>query len=68
MDGSDVAHDGGIDDVNKVSGALGDSGSDSDVPDARTSPRRVRRPNTRLQDFQVELPASLVIEAIDAVM
>ena len=27
VDGSDAAHDGGIDDVNKVSGALGDSGS-----------------------------------------
>ena len=68
VNGSDVAHDGGIDNVNKVSGALGDSGSESYGPDARTRPRRVRRPSTKFQDFQVELPKILVIEAINAVV
>ena len=50
---------------------LGESGSESEASDPaklfRRS-RRVRRPNPRLQYFQVELPASLVVRGINTVM
>ena len=50
---------------------LGDSGSETEASDMAESfrrSRRVRKPNTRLQDFEVELPPSLVVEAINTVM
>uniref|UniRef100_H3H3Z1 Reverse transcriptase Ty1/copia-type domain-containing protein n=1 Tax=Phytophthora ramorum TaxID=164328 RepID=H3H3Z1_PHYRM len=57
-----------------VAHALGDSGSDEDEEEERDTAEsfrrstRVRHPNPKYRDFEVDLPASLVIEAVNSLM
>ncbi|KAE8965426.1 hypothetical protein PF005_g21575 [Phytophthora fragariae] len=60
--------------MTEVAKALSDSGSDedeeelSDTTESFRRSTRVRRPNPKYQDYEVDLPLSLVIEAVNALM
>lgn len=60
--------------MSEVEERLSDSGSDTDEEEMKDTTesfrrsRRVRWPNPRYKDFEVELPSSLIIESVNAVM
>ncbi|GMF24220.1 unnamed protein product [Phytophthora fragariaefolia] len=60
--------------IDEVANALSDSGSDEDEEEERDTAEsfrrstRVRHSNPKYADFEVDLPASLVIEAVNALM
>jgi hypothetical protein len=60
--------------LSEFSNALSDSGSDEDEEEQRDTAEsfrrspRVRNPKPKYRDFEVDLPASLVIEAMNTLM
>ncbi|KAG3104153.1 hypothetical protein PI124_g2859 [Phytophthora idaei] len=59
--------------MDEIADAISDSGSEDDIElnDATASSqgsRRTRWPNSRYRDYEIELPLSLVIEAVNSIM